>query len=129
MEHNKSNDRNDDQRNSDQDKIRINTMNETIREVSGGPDSDLNDLKESGPESNSVHELRSKGTRNTDVTQGMNWNPNDTSGVRSGGTVDMDDQTTGGAGASTGTRRGLGSNLTPKMGTTGSDYDGQNSSS
>jgi hypothetical protein len=129
MEHNKSNDRNDDQRNADQDKIRSNTMNETIREVSGGPDMNLNGLRDSDQESDSIHELDTEVNRNTDVTQGMSYNPNDTSGVRSGGTVDMDDQTAGGAGANTGTRRGLGSNLTPKMGTTGSDYDGQNSTS
>jgi hypothetical protein len=61
----------------------------------------------------------------TDQTQGMSYSPNDASGVRSGGTADMGDQTSGGAGANRGRRRGSGSNLRPKKGTTGSDYDGQ----
>ena len=128
MEDNRSTHRNDDQSHSDQDQLRSNTMNETIREVSGNPEMNLNDIRDSD-QGHSGQEFSTGGAGNIDVTQGMSYNPNDTSGVRSGGTVDMDDQTAGGAGLNTGTRPGLGSNLTPKMGTTGSDYDGQNSTS
>ena len=128
MKEDRMNNTNDDQRNNDEDQLRMNTTNETIREANGDPDMNLNDLK-ADDEIDSVYDTRSEDPHHTDKTQGINYNPNDASGVRSGGTVDMDDQTTGGAGLDTGTRRGSGSNLTPKMGTTGSDFDGQNSTS
>ena len=105
----------------------MNTTNETIREASGDPDMDLNELKDNEAESD--YERRSRASDNNDITQGVSYNPNDAPGVRSGGVSDMDDQTTGGAGLNTGTRKGSGSNLTPKTGVTGSDYDGQNSTS
>jgi hypothetical protein len=59
----------------------------------------------------------------------MTWNPNDASGVRSGGITDMDNQTIRGAGSGSGHSTGSGSHLAPKMGTTGSDFDGQNKTS
>jgi hypothetical protein len=66
---------------------------------------------------------------NDDLTQGVSYTPNDASGVRSGGFTDMDDQTAGGAGLNNDTRTGAGSNITPKRGVSGSDYDGQVSTS
>jgi len=115
----------DEQRRSDEEQLRMNTTNETIREAGGDPDMDLNELKEQDNDDEHHSNRSFKG----DITQGVNYDPNDASGVRSGGVSDMDDQTNRGAGFNSGTRTGAGSNLTPKMGTTGSDYDGQNSTS
>ncbi len=130
MEDNTRNDRTDDQSNIDQDKLRDSTMNEMIREANGDPDMNLNELRDDADQDiNASHQTGSGGAHNSDLTQGMSYNPNDTSGVRSGGTTDMDDQTSSGAGLNTGTRQGLGSHLTPKTGTTGSDFDGQNRTS
>lgn len=130
MKENLDNDRNDDQRNLDDDQLRSNTMNETIREASGDADMDLNSLSDAEGDMDHTARHGSQGAAgDTDQTQGMSYTPNDASGVRSGGITDMDDQTSGGAGLNTGARRGLGSHLTPKMGTSGSDFDGQNSTS
>jgi hypothetical protein len=100
-------------RHEDDDQLRENTMNETIREVSG--DTELNDT--------------GTGSGDKDLTRGVNYTPNDSSGVRSGGTTDMDDQTAGGAGLNTDVRKGSGSHLKTKDGISGSDYDGQNATS
>jgi len=127
MKRDRIHDSDDEQRNSDEEQLRMNTTNETIREASGDRDMDLNELK--GENADSDYDTPSQNSYSNDVTQGVSYDPNDASGVRSGGASDMDDQTTGGAGLNTGARRGSGSNLTPKMGTTGSDYDGQNSTS
>jgi|SRR5687767_5509761 len=127
MKRDRMHDEDDEQRNSEEEQLRMNTTNEAIREASGDPDMDLNELKDD--ETDSDYETRSRTSYNSDITQGVSYNPNDASGVRSGGVSDMDDQTTGGAGLNTGTRKGSGSNLTPKTGVTGSDYDGQNSTS
>lgn len=81
-------------------------MNETLREQTGN------------------EELHS-----TDQSAGVSYTPNDASGVRSGGTTDMDDQTAGGAGLAAGERLGSGSNITTKRNVTGSDFDGQVKSS
>lgn len=64
----------------------------------------------------------------SDTTQGSSYNPNDASGVRSGGTTDMDDQMAGGAGLA-GERLGGGTNINTKRNVSGSDFDGQNASS
>jgi hypothetical protein len=127
MEENNRNDRNDERRTSEQDGPM--TTREIIRDVNGDPDMNLNDLKEGGQGMSNNRESNTGNLQNTDTTQGMSWNPNDTSGVRSGGIADMDDQTAGGAGQNTGVRPGLGSNLTPKRGVTGSDFDGQDATS
>ncbi len=129
MEDNTRNDRTDDQSNIDQDKLRDSTMNEMIREANGDPDMNLNELRDADQDASGDHASGLGGVVNSDRTQGMSYNPNDASAVRSGGTTDMDDQTAGGAGLNTGARRGLGSNLTPKTGVTGSDFDGQNRTS
>jgi hypothetical protein len=124
------NDREDrDERDLDQDKLRENTMNETIREVSGDPDTNLNEVRKEGREFDDTDDINSRNTRNTDETRGVSYDPNDASGVRSGGISDMDDQTAGGAGFNTGVRRGLGSDLNTKKGISGSDFDGQNATS
>jgi hypothetical protein len=126
MKHNKRKHINDNERLLDDDQLRDNTMNETIREVSGSPDTDLNNLSEGterGLESDRYSDT------SLDRTQGSGYTPNDSSGVRSGGITDMDDQTSGGAGLNTGVRQGAGSHLRTKDSITGSDYDGQNATS
>lgn len=132
MEENKRKDRNDrvdDPTTGDEDQLRSNTMNEVIREVHGDPDTDLGDVRAESRNTGGSGERGSGGAHDSDLTQGMSYTPNDTSGVRSGGTTDMDDQTSGGAGLNTGARRGLGSHLKPKTGLTGSDFDGQDRTS
>lgn len=88
--------------NRDDDQLRENTMNETIREQTGREN------------------LSGAGGAGSD-----GYTPNDASAVRSGGTTDMDDQAAGGAGLASGRRPGSGSNITTKRNVTGSDYDGQ----
>jgi hypothetical protein len=118
-----------DERDIDQDKLRDNTMNETIREVQGDPDTNLNELREDNREFDDDDHIRLRNARDTDQTQGVSYNPNDASGVRSGGISDMDDQTAGGAGLNTGVTKGIGSHLSTKKGISGSDFDGQNATS
>ena len=129
MKEHSSNDRHEEQKHSDDDQLRGNTMNEAIREANGDPDMNLNDIRPADQNMSDRHDSDMEQTRSSNTSQGMDWEPNDASGVRSGGTTDMDDQTSGGAGWNTGVRPGLGSNLTDKRGVTGSDFDGQNSSS
>lgn len=104
------------------------TTREVIREVQGDPDMNLNDLKDTDLQTGSSRESGA-GAFNADRTQDLNYTPNDTSGVRSGGLSDMDDQAAGGAGHNSGFRHGMGSDLHPKKGVTGSDFDGQNPTS
>lgn len=121
---------NDERMSSDDDQLRSNTMNEVIREANGDADINLNDLKEDVAGADRSHDHDSQLTRDRDaLTQGMSYSPNDASGVRSGGTADMDDQTRSGAGLNTGRSLGSGSGLAPKTGVTGSDFDGQNATS
>lgn len=119
----------DDKRDLDQDKLRGNTMNEAIREASGDPDMNLNNLRgeREGFDDSADMDLSEGG--NWDETRGVNYNANDASGVRGGGIADMDDESAGGAGLNTGQRRGTGSDLNTKKGVSGSDFDGQDVSS
>jgi hypothetical protein len=110
------------------DQLRENTMNETIREVSGDADADINTLGSSNQTRVGGLATGSDDLHGSDLTQGMSYMPNDTSGVRSGGISDMDDQQAGGAGLS-GHRSGSGAGLTEKSGMSGSDFDGQNATS
>ncbi len=111
--------------NQQDDQLRGNTMNETIREVNGDADIDLNSVREQGREAGGN---TGSGLSGADLTGGSSWSPNDASAVRSGGTTDMDDQTARGAGLDSG-NSGAGSNMAPKTGVTGSDFDGQNATS
>ncbi|MDQ3845809.1 MAG: hypothetical protein M3342_17625 [Bacteroidota bacterium] len=130
MKENTRNERHDrDDDSLDHDPDRPKTTSEVIREVHGDPDMNLNELRNEDVEMSDNRNTGSGGALDVDQTQGMSWNPNDASAVRSGGTTDMDDQTAGGAGLNTGARKGLGSHLTPKRDVTGSDYDGQDSTS
>lgn len=129
MEENRNVKRTDEQRNSDDDQLRGNTMNEAIREASGNPDADLSKIGASGQQPPSSRASSPEDLQGSDLTQGISYNPNDMSGVRSGGITDMDDQTAGGAGLNAGERRGSGSSITTKRNVTGSDFDGQNASS
>jgi hypothetical protein len=122
---NSDNNSSQEQRTGDEDQLRSSTMNETIREVNGDTNMDLNDLKDSDQVSKSSNQMGSGGSQDSDLTQGMSYNPNDASAVRSGGTTDMDSQTSGGAGLNDGVRSGMGSTLTTKRNVTGSDFDGQ----
>jgi hypothetical protein len=132
MEENRNLNRNNDQRRMDynDDQLRPNTMNEAIREVSGNPDADLSKIGGSGRQRiDSDRMSDSDDHSSSGVTSGVDYNPNDMSATRSGGTTDMDDQTAGGAGLNSGERRGAGSNLTTRRTVTGSDFDGQDKTS
>lgn len=126
MEEKNRKNRVDERRTADQDDPM--TTRDVIRDVHGNPDTDLNDLKNSDQQTGSNRESGA-GAFGVDRTKGMNYTPNDTSGVRSGGISDMDDQAEGGAGHNSGFRHGMGSDLRPKKGVTGSDFDGQNPTS
>ena len=126
MEQNRNVNRNDETR-QDDDQLRSNTMNETIREARGNPDADLSEISNRGLSSSGSGALRDEHLQGSDMAQGTSYSPNDLSGVRSGGTVDMDDQTAGGAGLGTGEHRSA--HVTTKQGVTGSDFDGQNATS
>ena len=99
-----------------------------MRDVNDERDTNLNNLKNADQQTGSNSESGA-GAFNTDRTKGMGYTPNDTTGVRSGGISDMDDQAEGGAGHNSGFRHGMGSDLRPKKGVTGSDFDGQNPTS
>ena len=126
MEQNRNVNRNDETR-QDDDQLRSNTMNETIREASGNTDADLSQISHRRSSSGDSRSSRDEDLQGSDMTQGTSYSPNDMSGVRSGGTVDMDDQTAGGAGLGTGEHRSA--HVTTKQGVTGSDFDGQNATS
>lgn len=124
MRNDNLNDRNDELRDQNDDQLRPNTMNEMIREASGDADTNLNELQDT---STGTH--HSDDSRNNDISRGVNYSPNDASGVLSGGTVDMDNQGDVGAHAAPGAHGKFGSNLEPKHNVTGSDFDGQVSTS
>jgi hypothetical protein len=128
MEENKNINSNDEHR-SDDDQLRGNTMNEAIREASGNPDADLNEIGASSRHDVSSRAGDMEDLYGSDPTRGISNNPNDMSGVRSGGTTDIDDQTASGAGLAAGERPGSGSNLTTRRTVTGSDFDGQDKTS
>lgn len=127
MIENNRTDGSNDQNRSEQDQLRDLTMNETIREVSGNADANLNNLTDADA-GNTTASTAAGDTIGTG-THGANYTPQDMSAVRSGGVADMDDQTASGAGEITGRRPGAGSDITQKLGTTGSDFDGQVSTS
>ena len=116
MEENRNVNRNNEMRqDADNDRLRGNTMNESIREASS--------------DRQSMDRDRMSEDSSSDMASGVGYNPNDMSATRSGGTTDMDDQTSGGAGLNSGERLGSGSNLTTRRTITGSDFDGQNKTS
>lgn len=132
MEENRNLNRHNEQRRDDdnEDQLRPNTMNETIREASGNPDADLGQVSNSGRRDIDRSDISDSDSRSgSDYTSGVNYTPNDMSATRSGGLTDMDDQAAGGAGLSAGERLGSGSNLTTKRNVTGSDFDGQDKTS
>lgn len=126
MEENNRNERMDQRRTSEQDDSM--SSKDIMRDINADRDMNLNDLKDSDRQTTSNSESDS-GLFNKDRTQGVGYTPNDASAVRSGGTSDMDDQAAGGAGHNSGFRHGMGSDLRPKKGVTGSDFDGQNPTS
>jgi len=128
MEENRNMDRRDENRDANDEQLRPNTMNEVIREASGNPDADLNQLgTESRMDQSDTDRISPANDDLTgiDSTRGVTYTPNDASAVRSGGTTDMDDQTAGGAGLADALKRGAGTNITTKRNVTGSDFDGQ----
>ncbi|GAA4752191.1 hypothetical protein [Flavisolibacter ginsenosidimutans] len=125
MDEHKHSHRSEEHRSSDDDQLRDLTTNETIREVSGEADLSKSDISR---EHTGHRTLRDEDEiSGTDLSQGVSYNPNDASAVRSGGTTDMDDQTAGGAGLAAGERGS--SNLMTRRNVTGSDFDGQNKTS
>ena len=125
MDENRDLNRDNEQVRQDDDQLRGNTMNETIRNASVRSDSDTSRTGGSGRENLDRSESDRLGAGNSHSSTGVGYNPNDMSATRSGGTTDMDDQTSGGAGLSNMPRQGAGSNLTTKRNVTGSDFDGQ----
>lgn len=125
MRNDNLNDRNDELRDNNDDQLRPNTMNEMIREASGNADTNLNELQDTSTGAPASDDTN----RGTDTTHGVNYSPNDASGVLSGGTVDMDNQGGTGGHGSLAARGKFGSNLEPKHNVTGSDFDGQVSTS
>lgn len=114
---------------SDDDQLRGNTANEAIREVHGGPDADISGLND-GDQQGGLGRMRGdQDLHGSDTTQGMSYDPNDSSAVRSGGTTDMDNQTASGGTGLAGLQRGAGTNIDTKRNVTGSDFDGQNATS
>lgn len=111
---------------SDEEQLRPETANEAIRETMGNANTDLSQVS-SGNNRHDDYARDTEDIQGSDVTQGMSLNPNDASAVRSGGTMDMDDQTAGGAGLNTGTRGS--STLNTRNTVSGSDFDGQNKTS
>ena len=95
------NDRDNDQRDRDDDQLRSNTMNETIREASGDPDADLNDMKDADDEFDRTGRIGSENYGDIDRTSG-------TAGLDTGRVT-----------------RDLGSHRNTKTGLTGSEFDGQ----
>lgn len=111
---------NEDHRHSDDDQLRSSTMNEMIREVNGDPDMDLNNLRETNDDiaqQSRTGDRSHTGLEDTGSLSGA-------TGGRNSGALDMDDQTAGGLELNRDSRESRG-NLTPKTGTTGSDFDGQ----
>lgn len=128
MKESKKHHKHDDRRNADQDEPQ--TTNEIIREAHGDPNMNLEDLNEgTGSDLRTSRDNVREGGLSTDVTRGVDYTPNDASAVRSGGTTDMDDQTGSSMGLQSGTKRGFESGIAQKRDVTGSDYDGQNSTS
>jgi len=119
MNEHQSLDRNED-RDQDDDQLRGATMNETIREVNGDPDMDLNNIRDIDDDiarQSRMGEGSSTGVEGTGKISGA-------TGGRTSGAPDMDDQTAGGLGLNRDSRESSG-NITPKTGMTGSDFDGQ----
>lgn len=107
------------------------TTHEILREVHGNPDYNLNALPDETDEAvNQNRDVLAEGAAPSDVTRGVDYTPNDASAVRSGGTTDMDDQTGDNSmGLQTGSKTGIESGIAQKRNVTGSDFDGQNSTS
>ena len=110
--------------NSEDNQLRPNTMNEQIRAAHGDPDTDLNELGDHSTGADPAGASRSAG-----AVGGVNYAPNDASGTLSGGISDMDNQGGVGGHAAPGSHGKFGSNLEPKHNVTGSDFDGQVSTS
>ena len=121
----------DNQQDMQNDQLRGNTMNETIRDVSGDRNETLRDADMGSGRS---YDYGTQGSEETDNLRSDAGDMGGGQGVGGGrsrenvaGTADMKDEQITGAGRDVRRRQGSGQNLAPKLGTTGSHFDGQNS--
>jgi hypothetical protein len=118
------NQRNENERTSEQDQLRGNTMNETIRNV-GNMDEKNETLRDAEQGSGRSYDYGTEGSDMSDTSRRNSDAGQQNASASRGGTSDMDDESIAGAGRDTRTQRGSG--LTTKRSITGSDFDGQNS--
>ncbi|HVG14275.1 MAG TPA: hypothetical protein VM935_04910 [Chitinophagaceae bacterium] len=120
MKENQPFDRNEEHKHEDDDQLRGSTMNEMIREVNGDPDMDLNELRDTNDDIAQDSHIGRDSHTNFESTGSISG----ATGGRTTGVQDMDDHVAGGRDLNRDSRESRG-NLTPKAGTTGSDFDGQ----
>ena len=130
MNDDKKYERTHEERIDDQDEPK--TANEIIREVNGDPNMNLNDLKRTGGDSSSHFTEGDNVRRNDfmeddDLTADAGYTPQD--GSRSVGIANVNDESAGGVGYNSGIRNSDDSNMAAKTNITGSDFDGQDTSS
>ena len=123
MKENQRNRSGNEQRNTEQDPMR-NQQNDSTREVGQNRESD--NLRDADLGSGRSYDYGTQGSEQTENTSGTSGNRS-SSRETMHGTADMKDEQVPGRGREMRRESGSGSGLAPKMGTTGSDFDGQNS--
>lgn len=112
------------EQNVEQDQLRNPTTNEVIREVSGdrGENETLRDAEQGSGRSYDYGTPGSEQAGSNNLNVGRN-----SSHETMHGTADMSSDQELGSGRDVRRSQGSGQNLAPKLGVTGSDFDGQNS--
>ena len=123
MKENQMNRGGNEQRNTEQDQMR-NQQNDSMQNV--GQNRENESLRDSDLGSGRSYDYGTQGSEQTEQTSGTTGNRS-TSRETMHGTADMKDEQVPGRGREMRRESGSGSGLAPKMGTTGSDFDGQNS--
>lgn len=123
MKENQRNTSGNEQRNTEQDPMR-NQQNDSTRQV--GQSGENETLRDAEQGSGRSYDYGTQGSEQTEQTSGTTGNRS-TSRETMHGTADMKDEMVPGRGREMRRESGSGSGLAPKMGTTGSDFDGQNS--
>ena len=127
MEKNQRNQKNQEQRSSEQDQLRQSTPQEPTTNVGQNRDMEQNEsLRDAEQGSGRSYDY---GTEGSDMDRGGTGRRNDHSGHQNlssntGGTVDMGPNSI--TGSNRESRAGTGSGLNTKRSVTGSDFDGQN---
>jgi hypothetical protein len=131
MNENQRNQSGSEQQNTEQDQLRNPTTNEVIREV--GQDRGENEtLRDAEQGSGRSYDYGTQGSEQAGSNNEQASNNNMNTGRNSSretmaGTTDMSHDQEMGSGRDVRRTQGSGQNLAPKLGTTGSDFDGQNS--